>query len=177
MPIQAAPPAASAPVPRPGARSYLQWLAGSRQQLAGKSVDCFLLLALQFALRLLSEKSRQCFIHFHDHGHQDFASDRLHQFPIARGPAENAFPFVVSHISRHKSIDHAIPLDGRIGDINDALTRLEQLEPRPAAVVEMRYFGGLTEREIADVLGVSVATVKRDWEFARAWLLAQLNVS
>jgi RNA polymerase sigma factor (TIGR02999 family) len=73
--------------------------------------------------------------------------------------------------------DHAIPLDGRIAEINDALTRLEQLEPRPAAVVEMRYFGGLTEREIADVLGVSVATVKRDWEFARAWLLAQLNVS
>ncbi len=72
---------------------------------------------------------------------------------------------------------HKIPIDGRITEINDALTRLEQLDPRPAAVVEMRYFGGLTEQEIADVLGISVATVKRDWEYARSWLLAQLNVS
>jgi RNA polymerase sigma factor (TIGR02999 family) len=81
------------------------------------------------------------------------------------------------HVQLEEARDHAIALDGRIAEINDALTRLEQLEPRPASVVEMRYFGGLTEQEIADVLGVSVATVKRDWEFARAWLLAQLNVS
>ena len=39
----------------------------------------------------------------------------------------------------------------------------------------MRFFGGLTEQEIADVLGVSTATVKRDWDFARSWLLAQLD--
>jgi RNA polymerase sigma factor (TIGR02999 family) len=81
------------------------------------------------------------------------------------------------HVQLEEARDHRIALDGRIAEINDALTRLEQLEPRAAAVVEMRYFGGLTEQEIADVLGVSVATVKRDWEFARAWLLAQLNVS
>jgi RNA polymerase sigma-70 factor, ECF subfamily len=81
------------------------------------------------------------------------------------------------HVQLEEARDHVIALDGRIAEINDALTRLEQLEPRAAAVVEMRYFGGLTEQEIADVLGVSVATVKRDWEFARAWLLAQLNVS
>jgi RNA polymerase sigma factor (TIGR02999 family) len=73
--------------------------------------------------------------------------------------------------------DHTIPLDGRIAEINTALTRLEQLDPRPASVVEMRFFGGLTEQEIADVLEISVATVKREWEFARSWLLAQLNVS
>lgn len=59
--------------------------------------------------------------------------------------------------------------------MNEALTRLEALDARPAAVVEMRFFGGLTEQEIADVLGVSTATVKRDWEFARSWLLAQLD--
>jgi DNA-directed RNA polymerase specialized sigma24 family protein len=41
----------------------------------------------------------------------------------------------------------------------------------------MRFFGGLTEQEIAGVLGISVATVKRDWEFARSWLLSQLGVS
>ncbi len=73
--------------------------------------------------------------------------------------------------------DHAIALDGRIAEINDTLTRLEHLDPRPAAVVEMRFFGGLTEQEIADILEISVATVKREWEFARSWLLAQLKVS
>jgi len=73
--------------------------------------------------------------------------------------------------------DHAVPLDNGIADMNDALTRLEELDSRPAAVVEMRFFGGLTEQEIADVLGISTATVKRDWEFARSWLLAQLDGS
>ncbi len=82
-----------------------------------------------------------------------------------------------SHVPLEEARDHKIVLDGRIAEINDALTRLEQLDPRPASVVEMRFFGGLTEQEIADVLEISVATVKRDWEFARSWLLAQLNVS
>jgi RNA polymerase sigma factor (TIGR02999 family) len=73
--------------------------------------------------------------------------------------------------------DCGIILDDRITAINDALTSLEQLDPRAASVVEMRFFGGLTEQEIADILEISPATVKRDWEFARSWLLAQLNVS
>lgn len=82
-----------------------------------------------------------------------------------------------AHVSLDEVRDHTIVLDGRIAEINDALTRLEQLDPRPASVVEMRFFGGLTEQEIADVLGVSLATVKRDWDFARSWLLTQINVS
>jgi DNA-directed RNA polymerase specialized sigma24 family protein len=56
-----------------------------------------------------------------------------------------------------------------------ALRRLEALDPRACRVVEMRYFGGLTEREVAAVAGVSVATLKRDWDFARAWLIRQLR--
>src|ERR1022692_4436008 len=82
-----------------------------------------------------------------------------------------------AYVPLEEARDHTIVLDGRIAEINDALTRLEQLDPRPAAVVEMRFFGGLTEQEIADVLQVSLATVKRDWDFARSWLLAQINVS
>lgn len=58
--------------------------------------------------------------------------------------------------------------------LNDALTRLEKLAARPAQVVELRFFGGLTENEIAEVVGISVATVKRDWDFARSWLITQL---
>jgi RNA polymerase sigma-70 factor (ECF subfamily) len=41
--------------------------------------------------------------------------------------------------------------------------------------VELRFFGGLTEEEVAEVLGVSVITVKRDWEVARAWLIGRLQ--
>ncbi|HEX5227464.1 MAG TPA: ECF-type sigma factor [Bryobacteraceae bacterium] len=69
----------------------------------------------------------------------------------------------------------AVLLDDRVANLNDALVRLEKIDARPAAVVEMRFFGGLTEEEIAGVLGISTATVKRDWEFARSWLLAQLD--
>ena len=55
------------------------------------------------------------------------------------------------------------------------LKRLAHVDPRAAETVELRYFGGLTEAETAEVLGTSVATVKRDWNFARVWLLRQLE--
>ena len=53
--------------------------------------------------------------------------------------------------------------------------RLAELDPRQAAVVECRYFGGLTFEETAEALGVSAVTAKRDWRMARAWLFAALN--
>jgi RNA polymerase sigma factor (TIGR02999 family) len=59
--------------------------------------------------------------------------------------------------------------------LDEALTRLHAMDPRQARLVEMRYFGGLTEEEAAAVLGVSVRTVKRDWTSARAWLQSQLD--
>jgi RNA polymerase sigma factor (TIGR02999 family) len=55
------------------------------------------------------------------------------------------------------------------------LTRLAQKDARLAEVVELRYFGGLTEEEIADVMGLSIRTVKREWSAARAWLFAELT--
>lgn len=54
--------------------------------------------------------------------------------------------------------------------LDDALNRLEALDPRLRAVVEYRFFGGLSEREIAAVLGVTERTIQRDWTKARAWL-------
>ena len=54
--------------------------------------------------------------------------------------------------------------------LDDALVRLGDMEPRLRTVVEYRFFGGLSEREIAEVLGVSERTVQRDWIKARAWL-------
>jgi RNA polymerase sigma-70 factor, ECF subfamily len=59
--------------------------------------------------------------------------------------------------------------------LNDALEQLEREDPRSCHVVELRFFGGLKEDEIAEVLGISLATVKRDWTFARAWLHTQLQ--
>jgi len=61
--------------------------------------------------------------------------------------------------------------------VDAVLRRLEQLDPRQGKLVELRYFGGLSQDEAAEVLGVSLATVKRDWAFARAWLQRELNDS
>jgi RNA polymerase sigma factor (sigma-70 family) len=54
--------------------------------------------------------------------------------------------------------------------LEDALERLSELDPRKGRVVELKFFGGLTIEEIAEVLQVSGATVEREWAFARAWL-------
>lgn len=55
-------------------------------------------------------------------------------------------------------------------DLHDALTDLSESDPRKGRIVELKFFGGLTTEEIAQTLDVSVATVERDWKFARAWL-------
>ncbi|HEX6135903.1 MAG TPA: ECF-type sigma factor [Longimicrobiales bacterium] len=60
--------------------------------------------------------------------------------------------------------------------LDEALTRLAELDPRQARMVECRFFGGLTDAEIAESLGVSVPTVQRDWRAARAWLAVALDV-
>jgi RNA polymerase sigma factor (TIGR02999 family) len=65
--------------------------------------------------------------------------------------------------------------DRSILALDDALTTFSRLAPRQAKVVELRYFGGLTEEEIEAALEISPRTVRRDWNFARAWLLRQLN--
>lgn len=59
--------------------------------------------------------------------------------------------------------------------LNDLLSRLEQMEPRLCRVVECRYFAGLSIEETAAALGISVATVKRDWTMARAWLNREMS--
>lgn len=62
-------------------------------------------------------------------------------------------------------------------DLDHALTDLATRSERQARVVELRYFGGLTIEETAEVLAVSPVTVKRDWSFARAWLYRELSGS
>ena len=59
--------------------------------------------------------------------------------------------------------------------LDDALNRLTAIDPRKARVVEMRYFGGLSNEEISKVLNVSADTVMRDWRLARTWLRRELS--
>jgi RNA polymerase sigma-70 factor, ECF subfamily len=59
--------------------------------------------------------------------------------------------------------------------LDELLSKLGKADPRAARVVELRFFGGLQEDEVAEVLQVSVITVKRDWKVARAWLLSRLQ--
>lgn len=59
--------------------------------------------------------------------------------------------------------------------LNEAVTRLEGLDPQAAGVVKLRFFAGLSVEEAASAMGVSERTVKRDWQFARAWLAKELS--
>jgi len=65
------------------------------------------------------------------------------------------------------------PVD--LSDIDRALKRLEQLDPRLGKIVELRFFGSLNVEDTASVLGISAATVKRDWMSARAWLQREIG--
>jgi len=59
--------------------------------------------------------------------------------------------------------------------LDELLTRLVELDPQQARIVELRFFGGLSVEETADLLGISTATVKRDWAMAKAWLARELG--
>jgi RNA polymerase sigma factor (TIGR02999 family) len=65
--------------------------------------------------------------------------------------------------------------DGDLVTLDTALTGLAAVDPRKGRVVELRFFGGLTEQESAEVLKVSAETVRRDWRLARAWLLREMG--
>jgi RNA polymerase sigma-70 factor, ECF subfamily len=71
------------------------------------------------------------------------------------------------------AVTEARPLD--LVMVDEALERLAELDPRQAKVVELRFFGGLDNRETAAALGVSLATVKRDWTLAKAWLQREIE--
>jgi RNA polymerase sigma factor (TIGR02999 family) len=59
--------------------------------------------------------------------------------------------------------------------LNEALDELAQMDPQQGRIVELKFFGGLSIEETAEVLGISHATVERDWKMARAWLRRQLE--
>jgi RNA polymerase sigma factor (TIGR02999 family) len=73
------------------------------------------------------------------------------------------------------SFDPAPMSDLALVALDDALATLKRMDPRQCSIVELRYFAGLTLEETAEALGISVATVKRDWTMARAWLRREVE--
>jgi RNA polymerase sigma factor (TIGR02999 family) len=80
---------------------------------------------------------------------------------------------------QHVALDEVAVLSGdRTGDLvalDDALNALAHLDPRKVRIIEMRFFGGLSVEETAEVLKVSPATVRRDWSIAKFWLYRELG--
>lgn len=115
--------------------------------------------------------------------------DRSHFFGIASNMMRRVLiDHARAHVSGKRggsavrlSIDDVhIPVEERAASLlalDEALDRFAKFDERKARIVEMRFFGGLTEEEIAEVLGISTRTVLRDWNTARLWLLRELSHS
>ena len=112
--------------------------------------------------------------------------DRAHFFAVA---AQSMRRILVDHARRHNlkrgggfahvSLDEASTIGGGRDEdlvaLDDAMNDLAKLDPRKAKVVEMRFFGGLSVEETAEVLKISAVTVMRDWSTAKAWLYRELT--
>ena len=95
-----------------------------------------------------------------------FDHARSRQF-VKRGGGARTIPFDEALVSVERNVD--------LVELDDALHRLADLDPRKGQVVEMRFFAGLSVEETAAALGVSQVTVMRDWRVARAWLFKELR--
>ena len=80
----------------------------------------------------------------------------------------------VPEISLDRALNIAEAQSGDLLVLEEALTRLQKLDGRQCQVVEMRFFAGMSEDEIAEVLGVSARTINREWRMARAWLYKEV---
>ena len=111
--------------------------------------------------------------------------DRVHFYAVA---ARAMRQVLVDHARRRKRIKRdvdVVPLDealvlapersSELLVLDEALNRLAGHDPRKARVVELRFFGGLTNEEIAEALGTSANTVIRDWDYAKAWLTRDMK--
>jgi len=112
--------------------------------------------------------------------------DRTHFFAVAAQVMRHA---LVDYARQHQSakrggnavrvtLDAEMFPDDRAAEVvalDDVLEAFKKLHPRASRVVEMRYFGGFNNKEAAEVLNVSEATVERDWRFAKAWLYRELQ--
>lgn len=84
-------------------------------------------------------------------------------------------PWKLSRIPLEEDVGSTPPPAVDFIDLDRALSRLAELDPQQASVVELRFFGGLTIQEAAEALGISEATVEREWSTARLWLLHRIG--
>jgi RNA polymerase sigma factor (TIGR02999 family) len=103
------------------------------------------------------------------------ASEMARRILVDYAKARNAKKRGGPKVSLEDSPEPFVNQDSDIIAVNDALDELVKLDPRQARIVELRYFGGLTIEETAEVIGVSTPTVKRDWLVARAFLQRSLS--
>jgi len=96
-------------------------------------------------------------------------SARKHAAAKRGGPQEE--------LSLDEAPDMALEPDINLLKLDEALNELAKIDPRQSRIVELRYFGGLTIEETAEVISVSPATVKREWTMARAWLEQEISES
>ncbi len=127
----------------------------------------------------------EAFMRLMDQERTDWA-DRAHFFGVA---AQMMRRILVDHARRtnaaKRGAGNVITLDDSVADpstasldllrVNDALDSLAAIDPRQARIVEMRFFVGLSIDETAEILGISAATVSREWTLARAWLHSDLS--
>ncbi len=132
-----------------------------------------------------TELIHEAYLKLAQHGERDW-KNRAHFF----GVAARAMRHILVDYARSKqslkrggwqervSFSDTIAVSGNqskeVVALDDALNRLAALDERKGRVVELKYFGGLSTDEIAEVLNVSPETVKRDWRFSRTWLLREL---
>lgn len=83
----------------------------------------------------------------------------------------------IDRVSLHEALSQATAEDAMLPALDEALDRLEQIDPEQARIVELRFFAGLSIEETADALAMSPATLKRRWALARAWLFRELAVT
>lgn len=94
--------------------------------------------------------------------------DHARTYGAAKRGADRRVEVDVSLVVAHTKTTDVVALD-------DALTALSNLDEQQGRIVELRFFGGLATEEIAEVLGVSPSTVKRDWNVAKAWLTREMK--
>lgn len=104
----------------------------------------------------------------------NYARDRRRQ---KRGGDRPHLPLDQVEAADGRALDLSADQADRLAGLDEALRRFEQVAERQCRVVECRFFGGMSVEETAAALGVSPRSVKRDWAFARAWLLREMQLT
>jgi RNA polymerase sigma-70 factor (ECF subfamily) len=144
-----------------------------RRERPGQTIQATALVHEAY-LRLLKDRAKNWQTRAHFVG---IAANAMRQILVERARARGASKRG-GHAAR-VTVDEGL-LPGPVPSVDlealdEALERLQRLDPRQARIVELRFFGGLTVEEAAEAMGISPATLKRDWTVARAWLKRELD--